>query len=88
MEGLAEITAAHGQPRRAARLLGAVEALRAAPLAARMLYLQAPADRAAAVAREAMGQDAFDAARAEGATLSLEQAVAEALKEGTPAAAR
>ena len=84
LAGLAEVAAAQGQPRRAARLLGAAGALPSAPLAARSLYLRAPVDRAVAAARAALGEDAYNAARAEGAALTQEQAIAEALDESTP----
>jgi tetratricopeptide (TPR) repeat protein len=84
MSGLAEVAAAGGQARRAARLLGAAQALRSVPVAARTLHLPAPSDRAAVAARAALGAEAFEAALAEGAALSPEQAVAEALEESTP----
>jgi hypothetical protein len=87
MAGLAEVAAVQGRPRRAARLLGAVETLRATtPAASRMLSVLAPTERAVRAARDAMGEEAFAAARAEGAALSPEQAIAEALEESTPGA--
>jgi non-specific serine/threonine protein kinase len=82
MSGLAEVAAVRGQPRRSARLLGAVETLRAtAPAASRLL---APTERAVTAARDVMGAEAFAEAQAEGAALSPEQAIAEALEESTP----
>ena len=83
LAGLSEVAAARGQPRRSARLLGAAEALRGASRSARPPYLQALVDRAVAAAREALGAEAFETAQAEGATLSEEQAIAEALEETT-----
>jgi hypothetical protein len=78
-EELAAIAAATGGPERAARLLGAAEALRVAhgtPLT--------PADRLAVdtatlAARAALGDEAFETARAAGRALTLEEAVAQAL---------
>jgi tetratricopeptide (TPR) repeat protein len=79
VEGLAEFAAAQGQPRRAARLLAASEALRESVGVPRPPHIQAAYDVAVASAREALGAGAFTEAQAEGAALSLEQASAEAL---------
>lgn len=78
LSGLAAVAAAEGQMETAARLLGAVEANRAA-----MRLPVASAERAdhellLSKIRAALGDDAFDAARAGGQALSLEQAAAEA----------
>lgn len=81
--GLSEVAAARGQSRRAARLLGASEAVPAAGGPQLPPYLHALVDRAVAAARDALGAEAFEAARAEGAALSQEQAITEAL-EDTP----
>jgi tetratricopeptide (TPR) repeat protein len=81
--GLSEVAAARRQPRRAARLLGASEAVHPAGGPQPPPYLQALVDRAVASARDALGDEAFEAAQAEGAALSPEQAIAEAL-EDTP----
>jgi predicted ATPase len=81
LTGLGEVAAARGQPQRAARLLGAAEALLPASGPHRLPYLQALMDRAAATAREALGTQAFETAKADGAALSEEQAIAEALEE-------
>jgi predicted ATPase len=83
LTGLGEVAAARGQPQRAARLLGAAEALLPASGPHRLPYLQALVDHAAATAREALGTQAFETAKADGAALSEERAIAEAL-EGTP----
>jgi predicted ATPase/DNA-binding XRE family transcriptional regulator len=79
VEGLAEIAAVQDQSRRAARLLAAAEACRAAFGVPRPPHIQVAYDGALASARDALGTEAFTAAQAEGAALSLEQAIAEAL---------
>jgi hypothetical protein len=79
LEDMVRIAAALGQPRRAARLLGAAETLRGASGVARPPYLQAPVDLAAKAVREALGAEAFDAAWEEGAALSPHQAIEAAL---------
>jgi non-specific serine/threonine protein kinase len=84
LAGLSEVAAAQGRPRRAARLLGAAEALHPAGGPHRPPYLQALVDRAVASARDALGAEAFETAQAEGAGLSEEEAIAEALEETTP----
>jgi tetratricopeptide (TPR) repeat protein len=81
--GLSAVAAARGQPRRAARLLGASEAVRPAGGPQLPPYLHALVDRAVAAARDALGAEAFESAPAEGAVLSQGQAIAEAL-EGAP----
>jgi predicted ATPase/class 3 adenylate cyclase len=78
---LGVLAISRGAPRTAVRLSGAV-----APGPALSLPLT-PADRRAyeeslAVARTALGEDAFAAARAEGQAMTLEQAVASALNDG------
>jgi tetratricopeptide (TPR) repeat protein len=79
LAGLGSVAALDEQPKRAARLWGAAERLRQAigcrpPPAARATY-----ERAMAVARAQLGEDAFAAAWAEGRARTLEQAVVEAL---------
>jgi tetratricopeptide (TPR) repeat protein len=78
-EELAALAAETGRAERAARLLGAAEALREAhgtPLApADWLAV----DSATAPARETLGDEAFEAARAAGRALTLDEAVSEAL---------
>jgi predicted ATPase len=79
LAGLGSAAAFDEEPERAARLWGAAERLqqsigcRPAP-AARTTY-----ERALAVARGQLGEDAFAAAWAEGRAMTLEQAVTEAL---------
>jgi hypothetical protein len=79
VEDVARIAAALDQPGRAAQLLGAATAFRTASGEARPPYLRAPIDRVVAGVRAALGKEAFDAAWAEGAALSIEQAIAAAL---------
>ena len=79
LEGLASVAEADGQPGHAAHLLGAIAALRAT------MHIPLPdADRTAherlvESAREALGDDAFAQAWAEGQALPVEEAIAEAL---------
>ena len=80
LKGLA-VVAARERPRRAARLFGAAEVLREAGgvtiwPARRKLY-----DRALALARDALGEAAFDAEWAAGRALSRREALTEALEE-------
>jgi hypothetical protein len=81
LAGLGSVAALDEQPARAARLWGGAERLRqvlgrrTAP-AARATY-----ERAMAVARAQIGEDAFAAAWAAGRAMSIEQASAYALEE-------
>jgi len=84
LEGCAHVAVAQGQPGRATHLLGAADALRAATGVPFPPTDQAGYDRTVIAARAALGDDAFAAAWAAGATLSLEQAVALALEVGSP----
>jgi predicted ATPase len=79
LAGIATIAAVRGQPERAARLLGAVEALRMLTGAAVFPADRAVAGRALAAIRAGLGNAAADAAQAAGRALALEEAVAEAL---------
>ncbi|MDR7522095.1 MAG: tetratricopeptide repeat protein [Armatimonadota bacterium] len=79
LTGLADVSAAEGQADRAARFLGATDALRRArgvplPPADRVLY-----ERAVASARTLLGEEAFAAAWASGQTMSTDEAIREAL---------
>ncbi len=81
LEAFAGLAAALSQSVRVARLWGAAEALReeiGSPLSSndRDQY-----DESVAAAREALGDDAFSTARAEGRAMTLEQAVDYALSE-------
>ena len=79
LEGLARVAVAQGRMERAARLCGAAAALREdrgwpLPPAKR-----AKNDRTVAAARDALGEEAFEAAWDRGHELSLEEAVRDAL---------
>jgi non-specific serine/threonine protein kinase len=82
-ELLAWVAAAHGAPRRAARILGANQALWR-PLGAYLLafgpYLERH-ERCLARARAALGERAFESELREGAGLDLQELAAFALKE-------
>jgi DNA-binding CsgD family transcriptional regulator len=87
LAGLARTAAARGDPARAARLYGAVDAVLEAtganlPMTAVLGY-----ERARAAVRAALGEPAFAAARAGGRALPLPEAVAEAGRGAAPAAA-
>jgi len=73
--------AAKGQPERAARLLGAAEALREAMGLGLQPADQFEIDRYEAAAREQLDEATFEAAWAEGRAMTLEEAVAYALGE-------
>lgn len=79
LEALAAVACARGQHGRASRLLGAADALREMlgyhPLAAE----QADHDRCVSATRAGLGETAFAAAWAEGRTMTLEQAIEDAL---------
>jgi predicted ATPase/transcriptional regulator with XRE-family HTH domain len=81
LEGLARVAAMRGRPGRAARLLGASAALReelGTPLSS---IIRADHDHASNAAREALGEEAFEAAWAEGHAMPLEEAIADALDD-------
>jgi predicted ATPase len=78
-EGIARAVAKQGQPQLAARLLAAAAALRLATQDPLRPAEQVAYDREVAAVREALGAEVFEAAWAEGAALSLEQAIAAAL---------
>jgi hypothetical protein len=73
---------AAGQTERAARLLGADEALREAHTIPIWPDAGELCDRLVVTARAALGDETFAAAWAAGRILSLEQAIAEALSLG------
>src|SRR5207248_1325716 len=81
-ESFAEGVGAQGQTDRAARLLGAAQALRET-LGAPLPPVERPDDeRQKAIVRSAMGEEPFAAAWEEGRAMVLEQAVTYALAEG------
>lgn len=74
LDCISRVFTASGRHSEAARLLGACDAFRAARSAVRLPCLQRLSDAAAAESRGALGDDGFDRALAEGATLSLDAA--------------
>jgi non-specific serine/threonine protein kinase len=79
LEGLAAVEAGTSRPARAARLLGAAAAQRAA-IGAPLPPVERPGhDATVSAVRAALGEATFAAAWAEGQAMPLEQAVAEAL---------
>jgi DNA-binding CsgD family transcriptional regulator len=76
VECLARLADADGNHQRAARLFGAAAAIRDDNGIARFPMYHASYDAAVESCRDALGQKAFDAAWAEGAGLSIEEAVA------------
>jgi non-specific serine/threonine protein kinase len=87
LDGVAAVAAVRGQPERAARLHGAAAALRERMGAAVAPWERPAYERDLAAARAALAPDAFDAAWAAGAAQPLEEAVAEALVDASPALA-
>jgi tetratricopeptide (TPR) repeat protein len=81
LEGLGAVAQAHGNPRRAARLLGAAEALRQSIGASRPPPEQPAYDRRLEAVHSALDEAEFAAAWAEGQALSLEEAMCVALEE-------
>jgi predicted ATPase/class 3 adenylate cyclase len=81
IEGLAGIALATNQPRTAARLLGAAEATVELMGATFHWGARARFERDLAATRARLDEGAFQAARAEGRSMSLEQAIADALGE-------
>jgi hypothetical protein len=82
MQGLAAVAASRSEPRRAARLLGAAEAL--LEDAGLVLYAHAGDElhqRAASATREALGDRAWKEALDEGCAMTFEQAVEYALED-------
>src|SRR5205807_10224650 len=75
---IAKTACALGQPARATCLLGAAEELRSSMGLFTSLSERTHVDRALASARAALGAGAFASAWADGAALTVEQAVAEA----------
>ena len=81
LEAFAVLAAAQNQMERAARLLGAAESLYAAIHFEMSAKERAEHDQTVAAARAALGEEAFAAAWAEGQAMTMEQAIAHALKE-------
>ena len=81
LEGMAMAVGSQRQPLRAARLLGAAEALREALGVVLHTADRPDHDRAVADIRSVVGEEAFNAAWAGGRTMALEQAIEYALRE-------
>ncbi len=79
LAGLGRIAAAQGQPARAARVLGAINALMTATSMRSDADERAQLDRDSTAVRAAMTPEEFEAGFASGQTLTLEQAVEEVL---------
>jgi DNA-binding CsgD family transcriptional regulator len=76
LECLAKLAGLDGSHLEAARLFGAAHALRARMGAVRFKVWDADYEASVAALRDAMGENDFDAARAEGVALSTEEAIA------------
>lgn len=79
LEVLATIAAGRGDHLKASHLYGAAEALREAMGSSILPYEVAEQERGMAAAREALGEEGFEAARAEGEAMTQEQMIAEAI---------
>jgi hypothetical protein len=79
--GLAGLEVAEGQAERAARLLGAADALREALGVHFSVSERREYERERAIVAAALGEEAFAVAWAEGRSLSIEEAIAVALDE-------
>ena len=84
LEALGIIAAAQGQPRRAAQLFGAADALRQETRSSMTGMERAEYTEALAHARAQVDEPEWSAAWAEGRAMTLEQAVAYALEETNP----
>ncbi len=81
LAGLARVANSHGQALRAARLLGAVEAICGAIGGIFVPIYAAEYDRTEAATRAALDEQAFAAAWGEGRAMTLEQVIAYALED-------
>ncbi len=88
LEGLAEVVCSQGKHERAGRLFGAAEALREVIGAPLPPSDRSDYDRHLNVARDALGEEAFTTAWTQGRAMTLEQAIAYALDEGSGAWAK
>jgi non-specific serine/threonine protein kinase len=78
LHGLGAIAASHGQADVAVRLFAAADALREGIGITLQPFIRAQYDRAAALAKEQLGEEGYQAAWKAGHALSLEEAVADA----------
>jgi non-specific serine/threonine protein kinase len=85
LDVLAWVANASGEPTLAARLFGAAEAVRERSGATSLPLWRAERERNVAATRASLGEEAFTAAWAAGRSLTVEQAIEEALREGGPA---
>jgi DNA-binding CsgD family transcriptional regulator len=76
LECLAAVASDAGSYREAARMFGAAQAIRQRMGSVRFKIYDASYDASVAALRESMGENGFDAAWAEGAALSTEEAIA------------
>ena len=76
VECLARLAAGDGSHQTAARMFGAADAMRKRIGAVRFAVYQADYDTAVAAARNALGENDFEAAWADGAALSTQEAIA------------
>ena len=83
LEAIAGVAVGQGRAMRAARLLGAAEALRTTIGVQRAPTALPAYTRDVATARAELGEAAFAAAWVEGRAMTLEQAIAEALEQST-----
>jgi hypothetical protein len=86
LEGLAGIAGAEGQPRRAARLFGAAQAVRDVLCAPRAPHEQAAVERAIQAARATLGESGWREAWTEGQQMPLAEALDDALWQTDPTA--
>jgi predicted ATPase/transcriptional regulator with XRE-family HTH domain len=84
VEGLSEVACEMGEPRRAATLLGAVEALREQLGAARDPADSADYERTLCAVQQTLSQEDFDAAHGVGRAMSSKEAVDYALDNALP----
>jgi tetratricopeptide (TPR) repeat protein len=90
LEGLAVVAGVRGEAERSSRLIGAAEGLHEAVGVPVYVYYEphrSPYESTVAAVRSQMGEEAFEAARAQGRALTFEQAVAYAVEddEASPA---
>jgi non-specific serine/threonine protein kinase len=85
LDALGWIARVHGDHARAARLFAAATAVRDSLGRSILAESRRERDEDLAIAREALGPDAFEAAWAEGRAMSLERAIAYALEAPDPA---
>jgi non-specific serine/threonine protein kinase len=89
LEGLAVVAGVRGETERCGRLIGAAESLHESVGVPVYVYYEPHRslyERTTASVRSRLGEEAFEETRAEGRTMTLEQAVAYALKRNNDAA--